>query len=106
MAEPKKYQNKYSIYRLESFKSKVFISRTVKETGAVSKFFYYTYIDKNGNSTTKRIDKTIGKKIIKDALVDDNISSALMVLEKGKFNKGINKVINFEDKSQAEYLYT
>ena len=62
MAEPKKYQNKYSIYRLESFKSKVFISRTVKETGAVSKFFYYTYIDKNGNSTTKRIDKTIGKK--------------------------------------------
>jgi len=106
MPEFKKYQNKYSIYRLESSNGKVFISRTVKKTGAVSNFFYYTYIDKNGNSTIKRIDKTIGKKIIKDALVDDNISSALMVLEKGKFNKGINKVINFEDKSQAEYLYT
>ncbi len=106
MAISQKYETKYSIYKLELSKGKVFITRTVKGTGAVSNFFYYTFIDKNGNATTKRIDKNIGQKIIKTCLKDDNISSALMVVEKGKINKVKNKAINFEDKSQSEYLFT
>lgn len=106
MVKPKKYENKYSIYKLESSKGKVFITRTVKGTNAVSNFFYYTFIDKNGNATTKRIDEKIGKKIIKNALKDDNISSALMIVEGGKINKEKNKAIDFEDKSQSEYLFT
>ncbi len=99
-------ENKNSIYRLESFRGKVFITRTVKGTNVVSNFFYYTFIDKNGNAKTKRIDKSIGQKIIKNALKEDNISSALMIVEGGKINKEKNKAINFEDKSQSEYLFT
>jgi len=106
MVNSQKYENKNSIYRLESPMGKVFITRTVKGTNAVSNFFYYTFIDKNGNSTTKRIDKNIGQKIIKNALKDDNISSALMIVQGGKINKEKNKAINFEDKSQSEYLFT
>lgn len=106
MTDFQKYENQNSIYKLELSRGKIFITRTVKGTGAVSNFFYYTFIDKNGNAQTKRIDKNIGEKIIKSALKDDNISSALMIVQGGKINKAKNKAINFEDKSQSEYLFT
>lgn len=101
-----KYENRYSIYKLELSNGKFFITRTVKGTGNINSFFYYTLIDKNGNSSTKRIDKVIGKKIIKNTLKDDNISSALMIVEGERINKKKNKAIDFSDKSKEEYLYT
>ncbi|MBN2198076.1 radical SAM protein [Candidatus Wolfebacteria bacterium] len=106
MAEIKKFESKYSIYTLESFGDKIFINRKVKETGVVSKFFYYINIDKNGNSKTRRIDEIVGKKIIGRALKDDNISSALMIVEGEKINKKKNKIIDFSNKSKEEYLFT
>ncbi len=101
MGEFKKYENKCSIYKLESSNGDIFISRTVKETRAITRFSHYTYINAEGGSVVKKIDSKTGEKIIKEALKDDNLSSALIVVEKSK-----KPEINFEDKGLMENLYT
>lgn len=104
MVELKKYENENSIYKLESSKGNVFITRTFKETKTTTKFTHYTHIDTNGDSNVRKIDATIGEKIIKKAAFEDNISSALIVVENIRHEKEIK--IDFDNKTSLEHLYT
>jgi len=95
------YENSKSIYKLELMDGDFFITRTVKDTGLKTKFGYYMEIDAHGNSIIKRITPKIGRIIIKEALLNDNLSSALIFI---KSNRKIK--INFKDKDTLEHLYT
>lgn len=104
MREIKKCESEFSIYGLESSNGDVFISRTVKETGVTTKFTHYTYIDADGDSTLRRIESEVGIKIIERALVDDNISSALIIIEGEGADENI--IVDFDNKVLMEHFYT
>jgi MoaA/NifB/PqqE/SkfB family radical SAM enzyme len=94
-------ENKQSIYKLESIDGNFFITRTVKNTGLKTKFGYYMQIDDRGDAVIKKITPQMGKIIIKEALPNDDLSSALI------FIKGNKKIkIDFKKKGESERLYT
>ncbi len=102
MEKDKVFENCKTIYQIVSEDRQTSIKRVVKETGATASFRHYTFIDRKGNSIVKRIDNDIAEEIIKEALKDDNLSSALVVIE----DPEMDARIDFEDKALLENLYT
>ena len=98
----KECENDNSLYRLAIDNGAYFISRIVKATGAMTRFGYYMFIDRRGDAFIKKITGGIAERIVKQALVEDNLSSALTVIE-----DICQKVdLNFQGKGRLERMYT
>lgn len=96
-------ESKLCLYEIQAHGNTVKIKKTVKESGLVDFYTHYYHIDKNNHGSIKPLDLKTASLVVSKALLDDNISSALVITETGgPFQSGLD----FDKKSDKEELYT